>query len=210
VTQAQARTLFRLWTNETNTTVLSNANIDLFCQSGQEALNLDTYYHRTDSTSDITLVAGTQEYALPADCIDIIFLKHNGVTLKKTSMSEMQKAGLDWTTISNGVPEKYYLNGNKIGFVPAPNAAAVAAAANPVFRYVSTPTEFSSTAFNLLPSQFHRLVLYFAVAEWWGCPMNGVRSDLVPVWMQKYTSQLPRAKAYYDRLGVEAGLNATR
>lgn len=160
MTAADARTFWREITNRRSTTVVPDATIDLFLDGGQEALNLIAHYFYT--TGSVTIVAGTQEYALPSDYLEDVFVEHGGRELAKRDIDDWRRDGIRWREEAQGIPEEYAIYGNKIVFRPTPNAAAVAADSTPDIRYVAKPTAFSSTEFDQLSSQHHRLVVYYA------------------------------------------------
>lgn len=203
MTQAEARTLWRELTNETDTTAVPNGSVDLYLQAGQEALNLECHYFRKETTSGITLVAGTQEYDLPADCLEVRQVRHGERILKRIGLEELRQRSQDPARIPSGHPEEYYRYGAKIGFVPVPDGAAVAADGTPDVRYVANPTEFSTTAFDQLPAPFHRAVVYYACAEWFATPQSGQQGALSQVWMARFQALVPRIKAHYE--GQEPG-----
>lgn len=201
--QAAARTLFRLWTNELDSSVLSDANIDLLIQSGQESLCDLVGYHFTDDSTNVVLVDGTQEYALPAAALEVLWVEWNGFQLRKTDTEQLQGDDTNWRAYRASHPESYYTYGRQIGFFPKPNADAVAKAASPVIRYISVPTEFSSTAFNQLASQHHRLPIMYAVGEWFETPNAGVRTDLAKPWWDRFKIRAEGAKAHYASLRLK-------
>lgn len=164
-TIVEARSLFRELTNERSTTVVSDATVDIYLQEGVEALcRRIRYFYVTDSSS-VTLVAGTQEYSLPTDLLELKFLEWNGQELIKSSVEEYRRKGIKWRQEPTGFPEEWYIYANKVGFRPIPNAATVAAAANPVFRYIGRPSAVSG-GFSQLDINDWSVPVYKAIALW--------------------------------------------
>ena len=79
-----------------------------------------------DITS-ITLVQGTAVYDAPARHLDTLYIALDGVPLIASSSSELELLDDSYKT-TQGIPLYWYADkegANKIGFYPAPNAAAV-------------------------------------------------------------------------------------
>ncbi len=160
------RDLWRLLTGEFSSVIDQEDVVDVFIQLGLEALNAVAHYHYTTSTTDVVLVAGTQEYDLPADVIEVSWLRHNGVEVEKGDWSQWLREGDSWASEPAGSPRYWAQYGSKLIIRPAPSAAAVAAAASPVFRYVSKPANFTVNGPVQLPSNSYRVAVYEAVRIW--------------------------------------------
>ncbi len=163
--QADCRTYVRELLTEKNTTVVSNTILDLFIDSGLHATNRRLAYHHTDDATTITLVAGTQEYSLPTDFIDMVWVEWNATKLKKSSVKEWETNAVDWRNTTAAPPTEWAVYGNKLIFYPKPSAGAVASDSTPTFRYVSTATMDASAGPLQLATQDHRLPLYYAACE---------------------------------------------
>jgi len=160
------RSLWREYTNERNTTVVPDLTVDIYLQSGLEALNRRVRYHWADSLTDITLVAGTQEYTVPTDCVEIVWLEWNGNEVAKTSMDQLRSRLINWRGQKAGPPQEWAFYRNKLILIPTPDAATVATASHPIFRYVSTPPSITSAGPEQLNSQDYRIPVFYGVAEW--------------------------------------------
>jgi hypothetical protein len=159
------RSLWRELTGEKDTTVVPNAVVDIYLQRGLEELNRLVRYHFTDDDSNVTLVAGTQEYSLPAACNQVVFVTWRGQELKKSSVDEWRSKGVAWQQQS-GEPREWAMYGDKLVFFPTPNAEAVAADPNPVVRYVSNPSDIGTSGPEQLRSGDYALPVYHGVVLW--------------------------------------------
>lgn len=81
------------------------------------------------TSADVSLVAGTGEYAKPQGLIDVVRITVDGKKLVGIDVADLDIAALDgtfstsWTTIS-GTPQCYYESndGIRLGFFPIPNS----------------------------------------------------------------------------------------
>ena len=131
-------TQFRDSTGEENTTVFPDTRVYRLLNRAQRKVNLAIGYYWRDVTS-VTLVAGTQEYSLPSDFQDIVFIEHNGNMLKKGDYEEWLDDG-DWRN-KKDLPLEYAIYAGKLIFRPKPNAAAVGLSATPTIRYIACPPD---------------------------------------------------------------------
>lgn len=163
---ASLRTLWREYTGELNTAVPDDDVVDIYIQGGLEALNRRVHYHYTTATTGITLVAAQQEYSLPSDCVEVMWVEHNGVRLTKRDVDDWNKREEDWRGRAGGTPTEWAHEGDRIIFSPPPNAAAVSADATPTFRYVSTPGNFTTVGALQLNTQSTRLAVVYGAYLW--------------------------------------------
>jgi hypothetical protein len=160
------RTLWRELTGEQDTTEVPNTTVDIYLMSGLEALNRRVGYHLTTAPSAVTLVDGTEEYDIPTDCVEVVFVEHNGQPLEKSSIEEWRKEGINWRYGKKGKPAEWAMYGNKLVVYPRPDAQTVAESANLALRYISTPPSITTSGPEQLSTQDWRVVVYFGVAEW--------------------------------------------
>jgi hypothetical protein len=166
MTQAEMLSLVRLLAHEPSPNAFSDDDWLLLILGGLETLALALRYLTKTDDATVELVAGTPDYKLPADLIEIIYVTHNGVSLEKTSFDEQHAAEIDWKNADPANPlERWFRQGDELWLVPAPSAAAVTAAASPVIRYIATPTEVPEDGPESLPAIDHRLACYWAVME---------------------------------------------
>ena len=162
---ADARSLWREYTGEKDITVVPDSIVDIYIQAGIDELNRRIEYHLTDDSSSIVLVSGTQEYALPTDAVKIVWVQWNGKDLQKRSIDDWRNRELDWRN-EVGQPQEWAMYANKLVLRPIPIAAAVAAAASPVIRYISRPGAVATVGFAQLNTQDHRVPVYWGVYQW--------------------------------------------
>lgn len=161
MTAAEGRTYWRRLVTEPSS-VVTDPEIDTYIDGGQEALNDLLDYHITDDSSSITFVSGTQDYAIPADCVRVLWVEWNGTFLKEADEEHFRRNYTEWRQTTSGSPTDYFVFGRNISFWPKPNVTTP----KPTLRYVSTPVAYTSTAFSQLCSQHHRIPIYHAAAEW--------------------------------------------
>lgn len=164
VSAATMRTLWRELVNEEDTTRIPDSVVDLYLGGGMEALNDRARFSWTDTT--ISLVAGTQEYDMPSDCLYIEWMEHNSIELVKADIDELRRRSKDWRDAPAGTPQKWAFYGSKVVMLPTPDAQAVAAAGTITVRYVRTPRDFTTYGPEQLATRDYRTVVYWGVAEW--------------------------------------------
>lgn len=206
MTLAEAVQYWRGFSGEWDSTVVPSSgsttkeNVQDYLQRAAEWLNDLVGYSWKDST--ITLTAGA-EATLPTDFIDVVFVTIDGVLLKQTDIEDLNQKSPDWRTRANDRPEEYYLY-SKIGFYPAPDAAAVAATT--VMRHLGTPTLSTTPGFDLLATQHHRIPVYYAVGLWFeahGLDGDGFRAAR---FMARAEKEAERVKEYYAKRRLQRGL----
>lgn len=143
----------------------SDRQLKPYLQGGFEAVNRRVGFYVKDDETTITITNGGKEYSVPADFVSPVFVEWNGALLAKSDIDTWRQHGILFRTATGNAPTEYALYGRKIIFYPIPNGVAVAADANPMLRYVATPPDVE-TNLALCASQDHRLILYYAVAEW--------------------------------------------
>lgn len=173
---SELRNRWRELTNEKNTTVVPDSDVDDYMDAGAEALNRRIGYHYTTDT--ITLTAGTQEYSLFSDCQEVVWVEWlNGRRLEKRDMEDWQRKGEDWRGEEQGAPLEWAQYANKIILKPTPSADAVASGSTITVRYVSKPASFTTSGFAQLSTAYHNVALYYAVAEWFAAYLNAATAS---------------------------------
>lgn len=174
MTEAEGAALFRTLTNEANTTVLPDEaasaggqGVYTYLQRGLEEFSRQVGgYYINDGTVDLQPgddILG--EVALPTDFTDVLWVRHNGRYLKRSTQEEWLSSKVRWTDISvDGTPTEYAISGAKIIFNPFPDQEAVTADDTPDVRYIAAPPAFSSSAFDQIAEQDHALPVYYAAA----------------------------------------------
>lgn len=192
--------------NEDDTSVLPSAvtgstyqALDYYIQCGQEELNRIAKYHVTDDTS-LTPVVGTQEYALPADCVEVLWIEYNGSPLKKTDETQLRTKNVNWRLDTAAVIKEYFVYGRKIVLYPAPNASASGVL---TIRYVSTPVDFGTTAFAQLGSQDHNVPLLYAASLFLSLHSESAQAlQRAQMLNQMFLQSAQRVQAAYAGRGV--------
>ena len=201
--QAYLRSWWRELTGEFDTTVVPDITVDRYLWDGAKALNRRVEYHLSTSTTDVTLVANTQEYSLPSDCIRITWLELGGTELQKTSIEELRSREIDWRNEAAGFPREWAQFADKLVLYPKPSSAAVAAAANPVVRYVSTPPSFSTDVLEQLATQDHVLAIYYGVAMWAEAhPDSSVAAQRAEKFLATFEREMEMVRAFYAARGL--------
>jgi hypothetical protein len=163
----QGRELFRRMVKETNLVVVPDPLVDLFLTGGLEKTNDLLKYHKTHDVTGVTLVAGQQDYTLPAACVQLLRVEWNGKPLDETDEDELRNNNELWRQIPAGHPERYFLfAGRTITFIPTPNANAVVVAPNPALDYISAPADFTLNGFAQLAAMHHRIPILAACIDW--------------------------------------------
>jgi hypothetical protein len=132
-----------------------------------------------------TPVAGRIEYDLPSNIMGAPIGVYYGVygttesyrRLSKTTMGGLHVSNANWET-RTGTPDEYYIRGNKIGIVPAPNSSIVSTDTLR-FDYVVQPTALTTSTLNTVPfNGSEKLYSYhYLIAE-------GVKATYVGGWEQ--------------------------
>jgi hypothetical protein len=190
--------LWRELTNERSRIVVPDFVAANYITAGLEAVNRRVRYHYTDTTTAVTLVAGTQEYAAPTDVVEIKFIELGGKLLTKSAIEEYRRKEIMWRQETSGYPEEWAFYNNKLVFRPTPSAAAVAADSAPFIRYVSTPPSFMTNGMEQLNSQFTRVPVYWAVAEWSRShPDSALAQARIQTYQAAFDQEMELAAAFY-------------
>lgn len=150
---------------------------------------------RTKDT--FTTVSGTQEYSFPAGCVGIQRLEYLPIGLirgKKMNLISFQEIGE-----LQGTPSRYYIEGEKIGLDPLPDAEYT------ITRwYFQTPTaELAGTdSPNLVPSDWQHVIAYGTVYELFKID-KGDTSQGALKWKAMYENELREMKEWLKN-GVAA------
>lgn len=165
-TRSGLTTLVSLLIDDPANQQFSTTQVQDKIQEAQERFILDTRA-LTDNVTD-TSVAGTQEYALQSDVLDIKRIAHNGIQLIRQSKFDidlMRQA--NWSS-DTGTPKWYYVdldpNNKKYGVYPIPQAGD--AGANLAVEYIKIPPTLSADG--SVPLDGHTLLAPYcnALAYW--------------------------------------------
>jgi len=130
LTAADVLTRARLTLRDTSSDVVrqrfSDAQLLNWLNDGQREANANNLILQSSST--ITLVAGTTEYVLPLDFLTTWRVTLNNIKLPQTNWNEQDANSVGWQKSSNGIPLRYYIYyapTPTIGFIPAPSSTYV-------------------------------------------------------------------------------------
>lgn len=203
--------------NDPSNTKFTAAQKQAEIQKAQEVFVLDTACLK--DTTSFTLVAGTAEYSLPTDILDVIRVSHAALKLERVSQFEMDVlVDSDWTD-DTGTPVKYYIdldpNNKKIHFYPIPNATAVSAAATAIMEYLKQPPALSSDSDVPLDSHtllgvYHDAISYKAASN-----LLNIRPDQASLFMvgqydKKYQELVEACVNRFKGMGAPKPLNIYR
>lgn len=198
--QAAARTLWREFVTEKDTTRVADSTIDLYLQRGLEALNRIVGYAWKDDTS-VSTASGTQEYTLPTDCVEILYVLYGTTLIPKTDLDDLRRDGIDWRGTTAAPPTFYYVFGRKLGFYPKPNATTTV-----TLRYIAAPLDFTASGFDQLADQDQALPIYYAASLWGETHPGAAMQAPAAALMQRFLQEATVLKQQYDaRKLVRAG-----
>lgn len=196
------RSLWRELTGEFDQDVVQDATVDAYLQRGLEELNRLVRYHYDDDATSITLVAGTQDYALPAACNELVFVFWRGQPLLKSDVEEWRRQGVPWRQQS-GEPSEWAFYGDKLVLYPIPTGEAVAADPNPVLRYGSNPPDIGTAGPEQLRSQDYPIPVYHAVALWSASFPDSASAQMrLGFYEPLFDKEAGKVGAYYEARGV--------
>lgn len=202
------RSLWRELTGEKytpadETSPVPDSVVDIYLQLGAEETNRRLHYHVEDDTSSIMLVAGTQEYEAPENWVEVQIIEHNGRELEKTSVETLRSREKPWRLAPNGTPQFWAHYANKLVFIPAPDAAAVAADATPFVRVVTAVPSVTTNGFAQLPSQEQPLCVMYGAYLWCvAYPDSALAQHRAQGLLQAYERGVEAVGGQYIRRGL--------
>ena len=147
---ARARVYLRDQSTAANRQQFSDTTLLQFLSDGMREANAQNWILQSSTT--VTLILGTTEYAMPADFMATLRVWYqqpgqNYMKLDQTSMDQLDSQNSGWTSTA-GPPTKYYLDKVQstvlMGFYPAPS---IALSTGPVIiYYVQQTADCASTS----------------------------------------------------------------
>jgi hypothetical protein len=139
-----------------------------------------------EKSASVTIVQGTDAYALPADFIRDVGLIYDGKPLQRRDMRERP----DYDSASTGVPEAYWVWGGKVYLYPIPNAVETC-----TLQYTSSPADMSADADTpgWVPGAYHKALVFYAVQLAKGS--EGV-ADAAGYWLAQFEKQAQEYQTY--------------
>jgi hypothetical protein len=194
------RSLWRLLTGEIFATV-TDAIVDTFIDLGMCELNRRLHFNTSQTT--LALTAGTQEYSLPTDFVDVLHVRHGSQRpMQKGSTDQWEMDNADWQN-ETGEPLHWALYANKLVLRPTPTAAAVALAASVTLRYVAMPPTVTTNGFLQLAQQDQRLAVYWGAYIWSACyPDSAVAQQRAAALRKDFEDGTAAATGDYGRRSI--------
>lgn len=161
--------------NEQDVTRVPDATLDLHLQSALEGFNRRVGYKvRLDGSITIT---ATTDFALPSDCIEVLVVEWNTFPVLRGHFKEWRtKEPRNWRS-KTGTPEEYDLIGRRIRLYPSPDANAVNDDSTLLVQYIQAAGSFADAELAFIADQDHRILAYYAAAEWIQNPANSILGD---------------------------------
>lgn len=135
---------------------------DLVAWANNAQMDINRKTEALKITGNISMVASTDSYALPADFLKLERTTLDGYKLQIITLEELDKYSPDRASENPvGVPIKCYIWGSKIYLYPAPQAAGVN---NLVLWYIRTPVALANDAdIPEIPVQYHELIVRYCL-----------------------------------------------
>lgn len=145
----------KLWSPEVKNQFLNQAYFQV-----QKDMNFKTRQNQAPAYP-IAVVAGTQEYVLPADFIRTQLVTCNGLKIYAIDFIDLKAQNLG---TAQGLPYNYYLYGGNIGFYPIPTNADIE------LYYLKKLPVMTSVQDGVLPVDFDIAVVKYAAYLLWSTP----------------------------------------
>lgn len=114
--------------------------------------------------STYSIVAAQQEYDLPDDFIKIVKISYNGITLKSTTLQEIDSLSPSRDSDSyRDSPYRWYIWGNRLWIHPLPVSDVTDALR--IFYVFRPPTLISDNDIPAIPVQMHEDIVQYCVAQ---------------------------------------------
>lgn len=199
--ETQTRVLLRDTSADVAYQRFSNSTIDSFLNEGHRQMQNDSWLYQ--GSIALNLVAGQQEYALPADYITTVRVTISSVPLTQVSFQGLDANYTNWTVVQS-TPTQYFIDSfvtgapDNIGFYPTPKINSTGSVFVQYVRQVPSlvnPTDipFAGNS-ELLP--YNDALADFAASRCW--TLLG-RNDLAGPMMAMYTSRASQARANLNK-----------
>lgn len=191
------------------------SNMEYFTRLSQVQAELSNQYRLYELVSNISVVAGTREYALETvlpNCLNVIKITYDDINLEKASYDEIAEIEAE-----SGQPTKFTIYGIgtarklKFDYTPDESGTYVAyyyARLNPQGTY-ATPTgqrdsgvyDETATGFGgswKIPEEYHPLIVEGAIAK--------IFTDLLPIYYQNVKELVKRKQIVFRKVGGFLGV----
>lgn len=168
---ARARVYLKDQSTAPNRQQFPEATLLQFVSDGQREANAFAWLMQSSTT--VTLVGGTTEYAMPSDFMFPARVTFNGQKITQTSYDAQDSNSLGWQSVNGGVVQQYYINNYlptpQMGFIPAPTTASTGTV---IIQYVQQTQEITSDSqvpFNgwVTMTPYHEALVDYTVCRSW-------------------------------------------
>ncbi len=169
---------------------VGNANFADYFEHVQKQL-----YKYTDKKKEgtLTLVADTNVYTIPTDCLEVDALWYDNAPLELKTIEWLDQNYEGWRdgTVDHGVPVRYVVDKGmgKVYLHPAPDSTAIADTATSVIKYVYNPTALPTDGTGSVgtPTEWDDIYVHYAL---WQVAEN----------YRDFTTATRRSAMYHSRL----------
>jgi hypothetical protein len=192
LTRADIQTLIAGILGDPDYQEFTETNVQDAIQVAQERFVKDTKCLKDVQTT--TIVAGTYEYDLPTDILDVTRVSHNGLKLERVSEYDLDVwKDTNWAA-DTGTPRKYYIDLDPDNLVirvyPIPVAADVSYSL--IIEYIKIPPELTLTTSvpfngNTLLSPYTMSIVYAAASDLMKQAPNQARMIQIPLMEKEYS-----------------------
>jgi hypothetical protein len=162
-TLSTIKTLVRDSLNESSTTVLSDAELELIIQDGYKDVAVKTMCYEVTKT--ITLTAGVSVYRIPTTsqiALRVTYVDHNNRGLIKSVPNINGRIGV--VTSGLGTPQTWFTWGDLLIIDPPADATSAAVSPGLTLYCSAYPAAVITTTISNIPDEFHESIYEFARA----------------------------------------------
>jgi hypothetical protein len=146
---------------------ITDSDIIGWMNSAQEDIANDNQ-SLMEATGVADIIAGQQDYSLPADFSMLRSLQYNGFHLNRLSFNEFNEY-LDGfrkanpPIFGNGIPDSYMVWNNTITMFPTPSTSITAGLTIYYIRHPTTITSYSDSL--SVPAQYHKAIVDYCLQQ---------------------------------------------
>lgn len=160
------------------------------------------------TTEDITLTAGTREYALNENTLRVWAAEYvtsaaDGArtSLLETDLSLLYKISPNWRAGGRGTPTRFYISRSSTDYVVGidPNPASSTSGGYPIVRLHVSRRASDLLIGDSFPKGILKLDLYLSGAAYKWCAERSIKDDLM-VWAKRYDDAKKEERRRYNAL----------
>lgn len=144
---------------------VSNRQLTPWLADALDRLARELKYSLTEDQHSLTLEADEQEYPLPTDVQQLMWIRYAGIKLKPSTTYEWDRDGLNWKEAVAGIPSEYAYEGRKVIFDCPLSAGAISSYPRATVKYVSTSHGITLANMPGLPDADARLACRLAALQ---------------------------------------------